>query len=90
MVGCGGVPLAQERNIMWQDAGSTAAVIAASCPGGMARQFRVQIRDDEAPSHWKLAGSFADWDEASSCAEQLEAAGAETRVVACRSLPTAA
>jgi hypothetical protein len=56
----------------------------------MARQFRVQVRDDETPSHWKLAGSFADLSEASTCAEQLQAAGEETRVVACRALPTAA
>lgn len=75
---------------MWQVGGSAAAVISASCPGGMARQFRVQIRDDETPSHWKLAGSFADLSEASTCAEQMQAAGKEARVVACRALPTAA
>ena len=75
---------------MWQVGGSSSAVIAASCPGGMARQFRVQIRDDEAPSHWRLAGSFADLSEASTCAQELQAAGEEIRVVACRALPTAA
>jgi hypothetical protein len=88
--GRSGVPLAWERKYMWHDAGTSAAVISVSCPGGMARQFRVQVRDDETPSLWKLAGSFSEFSDASVRAEQLRAAGEETRVVACRALPTAA
>jgi hypothetical protein len=66
------------------------AVIAASCPGGMAPQFRVQVTSDQTPSHWQLVGSFHDLTEANACAERLILAGEQTRVVACRTLPTAA
>ena len=65
-------------------------IVAASCPGGMAPQFRVQIWNDETPSHWKLMGSFQELSEASECADRLILAGEQTRVVACRTLPTAA
>jgi hypothetical protein len=65
------------------------AASMASCPGGMARQFRVQIWNCETPSHWKLVESFADLSEACSCAERLQIAGEQIRVVACN-LPTAA
>ena len=61
----------------------------ASCPGGLARQFRVQIWNCETPSHWKLVESFSDLGEACSCAERLQDAGEQIRVVACK-LPTAA
>ena len=74
-----------------QDGRETASeLIAASCPGGMARQFRVQVESDEMLSHWKLVGSFGDVDDARRCAAQLEKAGQHARIVACRSLPTAA
>jgi len=66
------------------------AASMASCPGGMARQFRVQIFSGETPSNWKLVDSFADLSDACSCAERLQDAGEQIRVVACRSLPTAA
>ena len=66
------------------------AASMASCPGGMARQFRVQVWNCEAPSHWQLVESFADLSEACSCAERLQDAGEQIRVVACRNLPTAA
>ena len=65
-------------------------VVSANCPGGMARQFRVQIWNVETPSHWKLVGSFHELAQASECAEQMILAGEQTRVVACRTLPTAA
>ena len=65
------------------------AASMASCPGGMARQFRVQIFSAEIPSHWQLVESFADLSEACSCAERLQDAGEQIRVVACK-LPTAA
>jgi hypothetical protein len=70
--------------------GTRRAVVGVSCPGGMARQFRVQVCSSESPSHWKLAGSFRDVEGASECARRLARAGAQTRVVACRALPTAA
>lgn len=74
---------------MTDHAGPGAASMA-SCPGGMARQFRVQIWNCETPSHWKLVESFADLSQACSCAEQLQDAGEQIRVVACQGLPTAA
>jgi hypothetical protein len=70
--------------------GTSGEVLSVNCPGGIARQFRVQIWNGETPSHWKLVGSFQDLSEASACAEKLMLAGEQTRVVACRTLPTAA
>jgi hypothetical protein len=64
--------------------------ISVSCPGGMARQFRVQIASAETPELWKLAGSFRDFISAERCAAQLIDAGEHTRVIACTALPTAA
>ena len=65
------------------------AVLSASCPGGIARQFRVQISSHETPSRWKLAGSFRDAGQARACADELRRHGSETRIVCCRSLATA-
>jgi hypothetical protein len=72
------------------DHDSTAEVVSASCPGGMARQFRVQVESDETLSHWQLAGSFGDAEAARQFAVSLREAGQHTRVIACRALPTAA
>lgn len=65
-------------------------LLAASCAGGMARQFRVQMLDQEQPVHWTLVGSFRDGQVAESVAAGLSRSGRQVRVVACRSLPTAA
>jgi hypothetical protein len=65
-------------------------VSAASCPGGMARQFRVQVASVETPSSWKMVGSFRDAGQAHQCAAHLQQAGKRARVVDCRALPTAA
>jgi hypothetical protein len=65
-------------------------VTAASFPGGMARQFRVQVASVETPSSWKLVGSFRDVGQAGKCAAHLRQAGQQARVVDCRALPTAA
>lgn len=65
-------------------------VVSPSCPGGLARQFRVQIWNGETPSQWSLAESFDSLDSATACAERLMLAGEEIRIVACRALPTAA
>jgi len=65
-------------------------VIGGSCPGGMARQFRVQMTTGEVPVRWNLAGSFRDRHEAGKCAARLMIAGYQTRIVDCRALPTAA
>jgi hypothetical protein len=65
-------------------------LVSASCPGGIARQFRVQVWDRESPCDWRLVGSFRDRDIASRCAAKLTAGGQEARVVDCRALPTAA
>jgi len=64
--------------------------IAVSCPGGMARQFRVQTAAPEAPKAWRLAGSFRDVQTAYRCASQLAESGQHARIIACTSLPTAA
>jgi hypothetical protein len=69
---------------------SKSGLIAVSCPGGMARQFRVQIASSETPSHWQLAGTFRDDNAARQCADQLRQTGALARVLECRALPTAA
>lgn len=72
------------------DHASPEAASMASCPGGIARQFRVQIFSSDTPSHWKHVGSFADLRDACRCAEALQDSGEQIRVVACRNLPTAA
>jgi hypothetical protein len=66
------------------------AVMAVACPGGMARQFRVQARDEQMPNLWQLVGSFRDAGEAHAAVERLAKAGTSARVVECRTLPTAA
>jgi len=56
----------------------------------MARQFRVQVRDQPNLPQWSLVGSFRDGQVAEQVAAGLSRAGRQVRVVACRSLPTAA
>ena len=65
-------------------------LLAVSCAGGMARQFRVQVRDQPNLPQWSLVGSFRDGQVAEQVAAGLSRAGRQVRVVACRSLPTAA
>ena len=65
-------------------------VIGVSCPGGMARQYRVQMTTGEVPLRWHLAGSFRDRRDAGQCAARLMMDGYQTRIVDCRALPTAA
>jgi cell division protein FtsN len=65
-------------------------VIGVSCPGGLARQFRVQVSSGETSSRWRLVGSFRDAHEAGQCAARLQIAGEQSRIVECRALPTAA
>ena len=72
------------------DGGAGPAVLSAACPGGMARQYRVQVRDERAASKWSLAGIFRESWEAQAAADRLVELGAPARVVQCRSLPTAA
>ena len=66
------------------------AVIAVSCPGGMARQFRVQVQSTDTPAGWKQVGSFRDRRQAGECAARHQKAGQKTRVVVFSALPTAA
>ena len=56
----------------------------------MARQFRVQARDERTPSLWRLVGSFRQANAAQKAVDQLIEAGTAARVVECRTLPTAA
>jgi hypothetical protein len=65
-------------------------LLAVSCAGGMARQYRVQVGDRERPGQWSLAGSFREQQIAEKVAAGLRRSGREVRVVACQSLPTAA
>jgi hypothetical protein len=64
--------------------------IGVSCPGGIARQYRVQTATPDAPQAWQLAGSFRDVATAYRCASQLADSGQHTRIIACTNLPTAA
>jgi hypothetical protein len=66
------------------------SLVSASCPGGMARQFRVQVSSGDTPSSWTLVGSFRDSRQARECAARIQNAGQKARVVACHALPTAA
>ena len=70
--------------------GAGPAVLSAACPGGMARKFRVQVRDERTASKWSLAGVFRESWEAQAAAVRLVELGSPARVVECRSLPTAA
>jgi hypothetical protein len=65
-------------------------VIAISCPGGLAQQFRVQVAAEGTHPTWQLAGSFRDAQLAQQCAAKLNTEGQTSRIVAYRSLPTAA
>jgi hypothetical protein len=65
-------------------------MVAASCPGGMARHFRVQVASTQTPSQWQLAASYRCGRAAAEAARQLASAGAAARVVAYSALPTAA
>ena len=69
---------------------SEKVVLSVSCPGGIARQFRVQVRDSVTPSQWRQMGSFRKVSDARRLADQLTHSGLPARVVDCRSLPTAA
>jgi hypothetical protein len=75
---------------MSQHQAPSGALIAVSCPGGMARQYRVQVASGETPSRWKLVGSFSDELQARECIACLQKAGQIARVVSCSALPTAA
>jgi hypothetical protein len=66
------------------------AIRSAACPGGMARQYRVQVHDTELPQGWRLVGSFRDAESAARCAEQWGECGQQARIIDCRALPTAA
>lgn len=72
------------------DVGAGTAVRTAACPGGMARQFRVQVQDDSLPLGWRLVGSFRDAESATTCARRATSVGHLTRIIECRALPTAA
>ena len=66
------------------------SLVAVSCPGGPARQFRVQVASGETPSTWKLVECFGEAAKADQCADKLTRDGLVARIVACTSLPTAA
>jgi hypothetical protein len=75
---------------MSQHESRAASLISVSCPGGMARQYRVQVASRETPSRWKLVGSFSDERQADACAACHSQAGEIARVILCSALPTAA
>jgi hypothetical protein len=66
------------------------AIISVSCPGGMARQYRVQVASSETACRWRMVGSFRDNAAAGKCADRWRESGELARVIECRSLPTAA
>lgn len=61
-----------------------------SCPGGIARQFRVQVAGTDGPLAWQLVGAFRQRAEAEKCVAALKPISSRIRVVECRALPTAA
>ena len=63
-------------------------VLAVACPGGMARQLRVQVLDESTASRWRHVGSFRDSQAATDFAARLSASGTTARVVQCNRLPT--
>jgi hypothetical protein len=65
-------------------------LVAASCPGGMAAQYRVQVASNDCAAPWKLVAAFRKRTDAAHCQAQLSAAGHRVRIIACQSLPTAA
>jgi hypothetical protein len=65
-------------------------LVAVSCPGGMARQYRVQVASPETACHWRMVGSFKSDAAADRCADRWRQAGARARIIECRALPTAA
>lgn len=68
----------------------TPEVLAVACPGGMARQLRVQVLDASTPSRWRHVGSFRDSRTAAELAARLRESGASARIVQCNRLPTGA
>jgi hypothetical protein len=65
-------------------------ILAVACPGGMARQLRVQVLDESTPSRWRYVGSFRDARSAAELAARLRESGTTARVVQCNHLPTGA
>ena len=70
--------------------GENRPVISVSCPGGQARQFRVQIVSEAVASKWAMVANFVDGEQAAACAERLRRSGDVARVISCLALPTAA
>ncbi len=64
--------------------------LAANCPGGVARQYRVQCFDAASQSEWKLHATFREEWHARQCLADLQSRGIKARVVAYSALPTAA
>jgi hypothetical protein len=52
----------------------------ASFPGGVARQFRVQVLETQS-GHWQLHANFPYRDQAGACWQQLVSTGLEARIV---------
>ena len=65
------------------------APLAVNCPGGLARQYRVQQHDPCSASGWRLYASFREQWHAQQCLEDLQCRGIQARIVAYSSLPTA-
>ncbi|MCU0877885.1 MAG: hypothetical protein MUF06_08890 [Pirellulaceae bacterium] len=63
-------------------------ILAVACPGGMARQLRVQVPDESTPSRWRHVGSFRDSRTAAELATRLRKSGTMARIVRCNHLPT--
>ncbi|MCI0358305.1 MAG: hypothetical protein L0211_07470 [Planctomycetaceae bacterium] len=72
------------------DGNAGGSVLGVACPGGMARQYRVQERDELMPHLWRLVGSYRHASQAHAVVEQLAKTGTTCRVVDCKALPTPA
>ena len=60
----------------------------ATCPGGIARQYRVQFHDSRAES-WQVHATFTSREAAQACLARLLAGGCRARLVDYSRCPTA-
>ena len=66
-----------------------ARVLTPSIPGGPARQYRVQVKD-ESEYAWHAFATFPHQGPAQACLKELQSRGIISRMLAIRILPTSA
>lgn len=71
------------------DAQPQLLTISAVCPGGIARQFRVQVQE-HAADVWRSVKNCTDAEQAEQDAAEWASRGYRVRVIGYRTAPTAA